>query len=109
MPNNKDFSNLTNKKEILVDVDGWIKPLIIEYAIGYHAENLSYFWRVKGTNHTFTIPVIRIDFLSQGNYASHFKEVLIQFREEYNQWKQQNFYTDWMKEYKQQYNNFIID
>lgn len=107
MPNNYDFSNLENIKEIIIHVEGWISPLIIEYGLGYHSEDLSYYWRVKGTKHTFVIPVLRIDFISEGNYVKHFQEALFSFREDYKKWAKEGFYTDWMREYREDYNKFI--
>jgi hypothetical protein len=107
MPFKYDFSKLENLKEILIDIDGWVSPLIIEYGIGYHGENLSYFWRVKGTTHTFIIPVLRMDYLSEGNYKKHFQDILSEFREEYKDWARENWSTQWMREYQQQFSRFI--
>jgi len=108
MPNNYDFSNLNDLKEIIVNPKGWINPLIVEYGVGSYGEILSYFWRVKGTKHTFIIPIIRIDYLTEGNYKIHFEEALESFREEYLGWKFENFYTLWMKEYKDIFEKLII-
>ncbi len=107
MPNNYDFSKLKNIKEVLVHPKGWINPLIVEYGIGYYGETLSYFWRVKGTKHTFVIPVIRIDYLTEGDYKNHFEEVLEGFREDYKRWNEEKWYAPWMKEYFQEYKNLI--
>jgi len=108
MPNKQDFSVLKNIKEIRIYPDGWINPILIEYGVGYHKESLSYFWRVKGTSHTFIIPILRMDYLSEGEYSSHFKEVLESFREDYIEWSKKEWYTNWMKEYFNEYNKFII-
>jgi len=107
MPHNYDFSKLENIKEVKVHANGWIDPLTIEYGVGYHAENLSYFWRVKGTKHTFVIPVIRIDYLSEGNYTQHFREVLESFREDYKKWAKEGFSQDWMQAYRNDYSKVI--
>jgi len=108
MPNYYDFSKLENVKETLVYPDGWINPIIVEYGTGYHSESLSYFWRVKGTKHTFIIPILRIDYISGGDYASHFKETLEVFRDDYKGWASEGWYSQWMKEYFNEFNKFII-
>jgi hypothetical protein len=108
VPNTKDFSILTNVKTININPRGWICPLMIEYGIS-NEPVYSYFWRVKGTTHTFIIPTLRLDYLSEGDYKKHFEETLEQFREEYLSWKAQNFYLPWQIEYEQQFRYFILD
>lgn len=108
MPNNYDFNKLANVKAVEIDPDGWISPLFVEYGTGFHGEVPAYFWRVKGTKHTFVIPILRMDYLSQGDYEKHFKDVLNGFREEYIGWEYEQFYTPWMKEYKEMFEAFII-
>jgi hypothetical protein len=108
MPNIHDFSTLSNSKELMVHPDGWINNIIIEYGIGQHGEILSYFWRVKGTKHTFVIPILRIDYLTSGDYALHFKEVLEGFREDYIGWAKEGWYAPWMKEYHNEFAKFIL-
>jgi len=108
MPNNYDFSNLNDVKEIMVRPTGWANPLIIEYGQGYHGETQSYHWRVKGTKHTFVIPVLRMNFITEGKYETHFEESLEGFRVDYLGWKFEKFYTPWMKEYKEIFEKLII-
>lgn len=107
MPYNYDFSDLQNIHETEIHLGGWIDPIFIEYGLGMYQTTPSYFWRVKGTQHTFVIPVLRMNFLSQGNYNEHFKEVLQKFREDYIQWKEEGFSTDWGVEYQKQFSRFI--
>ena len=94
-----------------VSPEGWISPLFVQYGVD-EDENLfgipTYFWRVKGTEHTFTIPIIRIDFLSSGNYKEHFNEALEIFREDYIKWKDEGFVTEWSRQYRKQFSRFII-
>jgi hypothetical protein len=107
MPHFYDFENLRSVKTIDVDADGWINPLAVEY--GIDDEDLpSLCWRVKGTKHTFTIPVGRIDYLSGGDYGKHFKTVLEGFREDYIGWKRSSNTTDWMQGYFNEYSRFIV-
>ena len=108
MPNDYDFTKVKEGlKTALIEVDGWISPLYVEYAIQLHGGIPSYFWRVKGTKHTFVIPVLRMDFLSKGDYEAHFKETLQGFREDYKGWSTEGWYADWMQEYREQYKDFI--
>ena len=107
MPNIRDFSTLTHTKSLGLNPSGWINPTIIEYGLSTDPVN-SYFWRVKGTIHTFIIPTIRLDFLSEGDYKKHFESTLEQFREEYLFWATQNFYLPWQREYEKQFNCFIL-
>jgi len=113
MPHNFDFSKVKNLKTLEVNPNGWISPLIIEYGIvdgdGDQINNvISYYWRVKGTLHTFVIPVIRMDYLSSGNYKKHFEDALEKFREDYISWKEQGINAGWVNEYYSQYSRFII-
>ena len=105
MPNNADFSGL-EIQYIEIQPDGWV-PLVIEYGIKNDAFPI-YYWRVKGTKHTFTIPVSRLDFISSGNYGEHFKEALEGFREDYLNWSREGFITEWSREYRNQYAKYII-
>jgi len=114
MPNNFDFSKLENVKTIEVNPAGWVTPLDVEYGVsedvnaGVYGAYPSYFWRVKGTQHTFVIPIIRIDFLSSGNYKKHFEDALETFREDYVNWHSEGFVNEWSRDYQRQFYRFII-
>ena len=111
MPNNFDFSKLQNIKTMEVNPQGWVSPLSIEYGITDNIEVhgiMSYCWRVKGTQHTFVIPVLRMDFLSSGDYQKHFNEILGNFREDYISWAKEGFIYEWATEYRDQFARFII-
>ena len=107
MPNNYDFSKLENIKTIEINPEGWVNPITIEYGVD-HSLASDYYWRVKGTQHTFVIPVLRMNYISSGDYASHFKEILERFAEEYRGWGEEGFYIPWMREYEKQYRNYIL-
>jgi len=104
MPNKYNFSELNEIKELQVNPINWVNPLIIEYTI----DNNVYYWRVKGTSHTFTIPVKRMNYITSGNYVKHFEEALQNFREDYIEWKNSGFITEWMREYEFEYKRFIL-
>ena len=108
MPHNIDFTTITNIKILETNPEGWINPLIIEYGLGLHYNNPAYHWRVKGTTHTFVIPIARLEFLSSGDYAQHFSEALKNFRIDYLDWKINNFSEKWMEEYRDEYRKFIL-
>jgi hypothetical protein len=108
MPFIYDFKNLENIKETKINPIGWVNPLIIEYGVGIWSDIPSFYWRVKGTSHTFTIPVTRMNYVSKGKYEEHFKEVLEAFREDYIGWAGENFYCEWMQEYKNIYSKYIV-
>lgn len=107
MPNYYDFTTLKEIKEIKIKPFGWINPLTIEYAVGRDISGETYFWRVKGTRHTFSILVNRMNYLSSGDYERHFTEVLEKFREDYIDWKKTTIKAGWMQEYINEYNRFI--
>ncbi len=107
MPNNYDFSKLENVQTTKINPFGWINPLTIEYGVDF-ALSSDYYWRVKGTEHTFLIPVLRLNYISSGDYQKHFSEVLENFATEYGIWKKNGFNIPWMQEYKEQYKNFIL-
>jgi hypothetical protein len=111
MPNIFNFANLKNVKTVEVSPEGWISPLYVEYGIT-NEESVygipTCCWRVKGTLHTFTIPLIRLDYLSSGDYKTHFNEVLNTFRQDYITWNTEGFITQWAREYYEQYHRFIV-
>ena len=107
MPNNRDFSQIVDIKIVELNPDGWISPLFIEYGIDLYNGVPSYFWRVKGTLHTFIIAVTRLDFLSRGNYNEHFTEILEKFRHDYLSWAKKGFNQEWMQQYREQYYTYI--
>ncbi len=112
MPNNLDFSTISDIKQIEIFPNGWVTPLYIEYGIS--DEIIQYIgiscccWRVKGTLHTFIIPISRIDYLSSGDYKKHFENALENFKEDFIDWKNEGFIYEWEREYRDQYSNFII-
>jgi len=107
MPNDYNFESIRDLKVVEVNPEGWISPLFVEYGSFLHGGIPSYFWRVRGTKHTFVIPILRMDFLSKGEYVKHFEETLSSFREDYIGWSKEGWYADWMQEYREQYKNFI--
>lgn len=104
MPFYYNFSDLKEIKNVEIFPDGWINPLTIEYGL----DDINYYWRVKSTKHTFSIPIQRMNYITSGNYVKHFEEVLENFREEYIEWKNTGFIAEWMGEYREEYKRFII-
>ena len=108
MPNIIDFDTIDDVKEVLVNPEGWKQPLYVEYGVRLDYDVPCYFWRVKGTEHTFKIPVTRFYYLSSGDYGSHFKEALENFRADYLEWEAEGFAkAPWQGEYREQYERFI--
>ena len=107
MPYNLDFSLLKNVKAIQVGPKGWASPLFVEYGI-LDEDMPLYCWRVRGTAHTFKIPVVRMDFLSSGDYKNFFGDALEVFREDYLTWKAEGFVDGWPREYERQYSGLIL-
>lgn len=108
MPNHYNFSSLSDIKEIRVNPSNWVNPLIVEYAIGNNISGLSYFWRVKGTKHTFTISMQQMNYLSEGNRGQHFAKALESFRDDYISWKEYEEQPEWVREYQDEYKRFIL-
>ena len=107
MPYNHDFSSIKNIRKAGINPEGWINPIFVEYGIGLHGNMPSYFWRVQGTQHTFVIPVLRMNFLSSGEYEKHFQEVLQKFRDDYIEWSREGWQTGWSREYRNQFSRYI--
>ena len=113
MPFNYNFENHLDKiKTVDVNPKGW-KPVTIEYCVtqvNQYDTTLSVAWRVKGTQHTFTIPERKLNIISHANYKAHFEEVLANFREDYLSWFEDPYYQDvqWKYEYKEQFDKFIL-
>lgn len=107
MPNFYDFSKIKNVNEVQINPVGWVNPLTIEYGIGDYSD-ISCFWRIKGTEHTFVILVKRLDYISKGEYDKHFEEVLAAFREDYISWAREGFYAKWMQDYRDQYGKYVL-
>jgi hypothetical protein len=107
MPNNYNFDGIRDLRTVEVNPQGWISPLFVEYGSDLYGGIPSYFWRVKGTQHTFLIPILRMDFISKGEYVKHFNEILEAFREDYIGWSKEGWYAEWMQQYREDYRSFI--
>lgn len=113
MPYIYNFANALSKiSTVTIEPEGWNGPIVIEYATGQpnkYDTMQSICWRVKGTTHTFTIYEIQLNQISKGDYASHFKETLEHFREEYITWRTDPKYfgCKWVDEYIEQYGELI--
>jgi hypothetical protein len=106
MPYHHVFSNLIGRGEIKVSPVGWTN-LSIEYGYGYIGMQQNFYWRVKGSEHTFHIPLQTLNELSKGDYESHIEYVLENFRREYLSWAATGFSEEWMREYHNEFKNFI--
>lgn len=108
MPNYFDFSTLKEIKTIKINPRGWVDDITVEYGFA-ELEVTTCVWRVKGTRHTFFIPMTRLNFLSSGNYGKHFETVLEAFKEEdYDEWRNLRFLLPWMREYEIEYSGLIL-
>ena len=107
MPFAKDFSTLTGRGTLDVDVPKWSSPLTVEYGYEHISKMLYFFWRVKGTHHTFRIDYPQLMQLTEGNYEEHISDFLKNFRQEYLGWASTGFREPWMREYHEQYKRFI--
>lgn len=107
MPFRKDFTVLWGRGELNVAPEKWT-PLTIEYGYGHAGTIINMFWRVKGTSHTFRIPITQLNEISKGDYESHIEEFLEIFMQDYLEWATQGFPEEWMREYHQEYKNCII-
>lgn len=111
MPHIFDFEKVANIKTSEVYPIGWISPIMIEYGnaqVKPFDNFISVCWRIKGTTHTFTIPLKNINFISKGQYDIHFKEVLEKFLEDYKEWEKTEFQYEWQQQYREQYERFIL-
>ena len=54
MPFHQNFDELYGRGEIKVRPNGW-EDLIIEYGYGDISNNQNFYWRIKGSKHTFRI------------------------------------------------------
>jgi hypothetical protein len=95
-------------KELSLSVKGWVSPLTIEYAYAIFEDGKNtLFWRIKGTAHTFIIDASQFNIMSKGNAESHFINFLTQFRNELDEWADEENQTEWMRSYLYMYRNFI--
>jgi len=106
MPFHKDFSQLWGHGELKVFPKKW-KECTVEYGYGYVGTLINVFWRIKGTQHTFRIPLLQLDEISKGDYESHIERFLEIFREDYLSWAAQGFSEEWMRDYHKEYRNYI--
>ena len=114
MPFYFDF-NLANGELHTVEVSpiGWKGPITIEYitAQAHQYDNMvSVIWKIKGTDHCFTIFEQRLNHISHGDYKAHFKEAMEKFRIDYLSWFKDEMYRncEWKYEYEKQYGKLII-
>ena len=114
MPFIFDFKNAIGEiQSVEVNPKGWVSPLVVEYIVAQaHPYDVmrSVVWRVKGTEHCFTIEEQRINIISDGNYKEHFKKALEGFRKDYLSWFTDKQYDgcEWKYEYERQFGRFII-
>jgi len=106
MPFHQDFNELYGRGEMTVQPEGW-EDLTIEYGYGDISQVRNFYWRVKGTKHTFRIPLQLLNEHSKGNYEEHIAYVLENFRTDYLSWGAQGFPETWMVEYHREYRNFV--
>ena len=114
MPFYFDF-NLANGELHTVEVSpiGWKGPITIEYitAQAHQYDNMvSVIWKIKGTDHCFTIFEQRLNHISHVDYKAHFKEALEKSRIDYLSWFKDEMYRncEWKYEYEKQYGKLII-
>lgn len=114
MPFYFDF-NLANGELHTVEVSpiGWKGPITIEYITAQahqYDTMVSVIWKIKGTDHCFTIFEQRLNHISHGDYKAHFKETLENFRIDYLSWFKDEMYRncEWKYEYEKQYGKLII-
>lgn len=115
MPFLYDFSVIDEKDIHTVSVSpkGWVSPIVIEYTVAQahqYDTKVSVIWRIKGTTHCFTIPETLLNNISHGDYSSHFKEALENFRTDYVSWFTDEMYKEceWKYEYAEQYRRFVL-
>jgi hypothetical protein len=114
MPFNFDLSAVKDKpSEVKVNPIGWRNPITVEYVIAQahpYDTTVSVIWRVKGTEHCFTIGEQKLNQISHANYPKHFEEVLANFRIDYLHWFTNPLYkdADWKYEYERQFSKFIL-
>ena len=114
MPFYFDISKAATKPvEVEVRPKGWVNPITVEYVVAqaHHYDTVvSVVWRVKGTQHCFTIGEQKLNQISNANYKKHFEEVLANFRIDYLNWFTDPTYKDaeWKYEYKRQFNGLIL-
>lgn len=107
MPYIHDFSDIKGIRKTIINPKGWVQPLVVEYGISLYGSTPAYFWRVSGTQHTFVIPLVRMNFISAGKYEEHFTQVLEKFREDYIEWANDGYSEKWMQEYRDMYKRYI--
>lgn len=100
-------------KEVKVNPVGWVNPVTVEYIIAQahkYDTTVSVIWKVKGTQHCFTIGEQKLNILSHANYPKHFEEVLRNFRIDYLNWFSDPEYKDaeWKYDYQRQFGNLIL-
>jgi hypothetical protein len=99
---------LSEITETSIEPKGWY-PVVVEHGIKALGNSQAYEmqWRVKGTEHTFRIPLNVFYEQSKSNYEEHFTEVLEIFRIDYLGWYKQGFKEDWMQKYRKQFKELI--
>ena len=113
MPFVYDFnSSVSGISTVEVYPKGWKSPVVVEYVVAQahrYDTTLSVVWRVKGTQHCFTIGEQRLNVLSNGDYKKHFTQTLENFREDYLSWFREKEYenAEWKYEYRDQFGELI--
>jgi len=106
MDNTFSINPKLDKSITIEQLEGW-NPLVVLYSVEWTLTTSYLCWKVQGTEHIFRI-LCGLVYENHGlDYKSHFILTLQTFREDYLEWKKQEFKEDWMKNYKQQYQTLI--
>ena len=105
-----NFSNTINIKRTILNIEGWIPDINIEYGFTYDVDGkLSILiWRLEDTIHTFGIDIRTVTQKHNSNYEEHFRMTLIQFRKDLIEWVKEGLKEEWMLKYYQQFYRLII-
>ena len=93
-------------KTVDIEPIGWEKVKIL-YSVEIHA-GVSYLcWKIQDTDQIFKIQATIVYEKHGLSYSDHFLVTLKTFREDFIQWKNEGFPTDWMKRYEKMFSHLI--
>jgi len=102
-----NLEHLEFDKKIELTVPGW-KKIEIVYAFRMYSGISWLVWKVSDTEHIFEIQHSTVIMNHGTDLKDHFILTLKVFREDYLEWKKQDFSEPWMVSYQHQFENLII-
>lgn len=109
--NQFESMDLVDIHQIIIRPKGYVKDLVISVGIGNlgNTKHLIKYFSVKGTEKVFKLDIKHYNkyFTHYGSDEKIFENFFNTFRVDYLSWQKEGFKTDWQKQYKNDFEQYI--